>query len=64
MVMKMVAKKQFTKTLKLIKKLEYVVRNKDYIDIINKKVSSSGHSGRIYLPPEYVGKEVIVIICQ
>ncbi len=30
-------------------------------EIIEKKVKQSGRSGRIYLPPEWVGKSVKVI---
>lgn len=32
-------------------------------EMIEKKVSSSGNSGRIYLPPEWIGIKVKVVKC-
>lgn len=33
-------------------------------EMIEKKVNSSGNSGRIYLPPEWIGTKVKVIKCD
>ena len=32
-------------------------------EIIEKTVSSSGNSGRVYLPPEWIGRKVKVVKC-
>jgi putative transposon-encoded protein len=32
-------------------------------EMIEKTVNSSGNSGRIYLPPEWIGKKVKVVKC-
>lgn len=32
-------------------------------EIIEKIVNSSGNSGRVYLPPEWIGRKVKVIKC-
>ncbi len=32
-------------------------------ELIEKKVSSSGNSGRVYLPPEWIGTKVKVVKC-
>jgi len=32
-------------------------------ELIEKTVSSSGNSGRIYLPPEWIGTKVKVVKC-
>jgi len=32
-------------------------------ELIEKKVKSSGNSGRVYLPPEWIGTKVKVVKC-
>ncbi|WP_300455405.1 DUF2080 family transposase-associated protein [Desulfobacula sp.] len=32
-------------------------------EMIEKKVNSSGNSGRVYLPPEWIGTKVKVVKC-
>ena len=32
-------------------------------ELIEKTVKSSGNSGRVYLPPEWIGKKVKVVKC-
>ncbi len=32
-------------------------------EMIKKTVNSSGNSGRVYLPPEWIGKKVKVVKC-
>jgi putative transposon-encoded protein len=32
-------------------------------ELIEKKVRSSGNSGRVYLPPEWIGTKVKVVKC-
>jgi len=40
------------------KKVKFVIYGEEMIE---KTVKSSGNSGRIYLPPEWIGKKVKVI---
>jgi hypothetical protein len=45
-----------------IEHVKSLLNDERLIDIIIKPISPSGHSGRIYLPPQYVGLRATVLI--
>ena len=46
----------------MIDHVKSVLNSEQLIDIIIKPISSSGNSGRIYLPPQYIGLRATILI--
>jgi putative transposon-encoded protein len=62
----MVQKKVHNSTVALLQEELTIARNRAKFEVygeemIEKEVKQSGNSGRVYLPPEWVGKHVKII---
>jgi len=62
----MVQKKMHNSSVALLQDELTIARNKAKFEVygeemIEKEVKQSGNSGRVYLPPEWVGKHVKII---